>query len=216
MTGVAATANTIGMIFECGPEGADRQVCEYLAKHIRPGIEIRSRTLGSKVDLLRDAGIAAALLLKDGCACVMVVWDLRPAWPDKTNRPCRHDERQTVLMRLAEAGVSPHAPVYLICIEQELESWLLANERAINALLSTPTHPYVGSKVKVPDSVVQPKSEMLKHFKKARGWRYDDKVDAIRVLNASAIDMQRMRRSTSFARFEAKLLACGIPRILNV
>ena len=208
MTGVAATANTIGMILECGPEGADRQVCEYLAKHIRPGIDIQSRTLGSKVDLLRDAGKAAALLLKDGCACVMVVWDLRPAWPDKKNRPCRHAERQTVLMRLAEAGVLPHAPVHLICIEQELESWLLASDRAISALLSTPAHPYSGSKVKVPDSVMQPKSEMLKHFKKARGWRYDDKVDAIRVLKASAIDMQRMRRSTSFARFETKLLAC--------
>lgn len=85
----------------------------------------------------------------------------------------------------------------------------MANEHAINALLSTPAHPYSGSKVKVPDSVVQPKSEMLKHFKKAGGWRYDDKVDAIRVLKASAIDMQRMRRSTSFARFEAKLRACG-------
>ena len=63
--------------------------------------------------------------------------------------------------------------------------------------------------------VWDPRPEMLKHFKKARGWRYDDKVDAIRVLKASAIDMQRMRRSTSFARFEAKLLACGIPRVLN-
>ena len=100
------------------------------------------------------------------------VWDPRPAWPDKKNRPCRHAERKTVLMRLAEAGVSPHAPVYLVCIEQELECWLLANERAISALLSTPAHPYSGSKVQVPDSVVQPKSEMLKHFKKARGWRY--------------------------------------------
>ena len=171
MTGVAATASTIGMIFECGPQGADKQVCEHLAKHIRPEIEIKSRTLDSKVNLLRDAGKTAALLLKDGCAYVMVVWDPRPAWPDKKNRPCRHAERKTVLMRLAEAGVSPHAPVYLVCIEQELECWLLANDRAISALLSTPAHPYSGSKVQVPDSVVQPKSEMLKHFKKARGWR---------------------------------------------
>ena len=84
----------------------------------------------------------------------------------------------------------------------------MASDRAISALLSTPAHPYSGSKVKVPDSVMQPKSEVLKHVKKARGWRYDDKVDAIRVLKASAIDMQRMRRSTSFARFETMLLAC--------
>lgn len=208
MTGAAQTPTTIGMVFECEPQGADKQVCEYLAKHIRPGLRIKSRTLDNKDNLLRDAGKVAAQLLKDGCACVLVVWDLRPAWPDKKDRPCRHDERQTVLTRLAEAGMRPDAPVSLLCIEQELESWLLANERAISALLSTPAHVYGVAKVKVPDMVAQPKSAMLEHFKKARGWRYDDKVDAIRVLRADSIDLPRLRRSVSFARFEAKLLAC--------
>lgn len=49
---------------------------------------------------------------------------------------------------------------------------------------------------------------MPEYFKKARGWRYDDKVDALRVLKAVVVDLPRLRRSTSFARFEAKLLAC--------
>lgn len=87
MSAAVAPALTIGMIFECGPQGADKQVCEYLARHIRPGAQIKSRTLDDKVNLLRDAGRVAAQLLKDGCACVLVVWDLRPAWPDKTVRP---------------------------------------------------------------------------------------------------------------------------------
>ena len=64
MTGAAAALATIGMVFECGPQGADKQVCEYLAKHIRPGVEIRSRTLDTKVNLLREAGKVAAQLLK--------------------------------------------------------------------------------------------------------------------------------------------------------
>lgn len=211
MTGAAAPLANIGMVFECGPQGADKQVCEYLARHIRPGIQISSRTLDDKVNLLRDAGKVSAQLLKDGCACVLVVWDLRPAWPDNKRKPCRHDERETVLSRLADAGVSPHAPVYLICIEQELESWLVANERAISALLSTPAHAYHVPKVRVPDSVVQPKAAMVRHFKNAKGWRYDDKVDAIRVLKADVVDVPRLRRSASFARFEAKLLACQAP-----
>lgn len=209
MTGAVAPPATIGMIFECGPQGADKQVCEFLARHLKPGVQIRSRTLDNKDNLLRDAGKVAAQLLKDGCACVLVVWDLRPAWPDKQQRSCRHDERHTVLARLGEAGVPPEAPVYLICIEQELESWLLANERAISALLSTSAHMYGVTRVKVPDAVTQPKAAMLEHFKKARGWRYDDKVDAIRVLRAASIDLPRLRRSVSFARFEAKLLACN-------
>jgi hypothetical protein len=211
MMATAAASATIGMIFECGPQGADKQVCEYLAQHIRPGIKIKSRTLDNKDNLLRDAGQVAAQLLKSGCACVLVVWDLRPAWPDTKHKPCRHDERQVLLTRLTEAGVSADAPVSLVCVEQELESWLLANERAISALLSTPAHAYDVAKVKSPDAVAQPKAAMLEHFKNARGWRYDDKVDALRVLRATDLDLPRLRRSLTFKRFEAKLLACETP-----
>lgn len=49
---------------------------------------------------------------------------------------------------------------------------------------------------------------MIEHFKKARGWRYDDKMDAMRVLRAANVDLGRLRRSASFSRFEHKLLAC--------
>ena len=202
---------TIGLVFECGPQGADKQVCEYLVQQIRPGVTVKSRTMDDKRNLLRDAGKVAAQLLKDGCCCVMIIWDLRPAWPDKTERPCRHDERLAVLARLAEAGVSMAAPVSLVCIEQELESWLLANERAISAHLSTSAHAYLVPKVKRPDAVIQPKSALVQHFKRARGWVYDDKVDAVRVLKAGQLDLRRMRQSESFARFEAKLLGCQSP-----
>ena len=200
---------TLGLIFECGPQGADKQVCEYLARHIQPDIRISSKTLDNKDNLLRDAGKVAAQLLKDGCTCVLIVWDLRPAWPDRQHKPCRHAERAALLTRLAEAGLAANAPVHLVCIEQELESWLLANERAIGALLSTDAHPYAVPRVKKPDAVMQPKAAMIEHFKAARNWRYDDKVDAIRVLKAADIDLARLRRSVSFARFESKLTDCA-------
>lgn len=201
-------APTIGLIFECGPQGADKQVCEYLIQHIKPGVKVSSRTLDNKENLLRDAGKVAAQLLQDGCSCVVVIWDLRPAWPDMKLKPCRHDERQTLLSILAEAGVPLHAPVHLICIEQELESWLLANDKAIAALLSTDAHAYSVSRIKRPDTVAKPKAALINHFKDARGWRYDDKVDAIRVLRAANVDLARLRHSTSFGRFENKLNSC--------
>jgi hypothetical protein len=202
-------AATVGMVFECGPQGADKQVCEHLAAAIRPGVQVKCRTLDNKSNLLRDAGKVAAQLLAEGCTCVLIIWDLRPAWPDKHERPCRHDERQSLLARLTEAGLAEDAPVYLLCIEQELESWLLANERAVAALLSTAAHAYPVNKVKSPDAVAQPKAALIRHFQAARGWRYDDKVDALRVLKAAPLDLPRLRRSVSFSRFEAKLLACG-------
>lgn len=203
------TAPTIGLIFECGPQGADMQVCQYLIEQIRPGVKISSRTLDNKENLLRDAGKVADQLLRGGCSCVLIVWDLRPAWPDMKNKPCRRAERQALMAKLAESGVPSHAPVHLICIEQELESWLLANEKAIATLLSTAAHAYPVPRIRRPDTVAKPKAALINHFKNARGWRYDDKVDAIRVLRAANVDLPRLRRSTSFGRFETKLNSCA-------
>lgn len=197
----------IGMVFECGPQGADKQVCDYLARQLHGDAEFAFATLDNKANLLRDAGPAVRNLLADGCCCVLVIWDLRPAWPTP-KQPCRASEVAEVKKSLQLANVPADAPVHLICIEQELESWLLANERAASALLSTPAHPYHVSRTRQPDGVRQPKAAMIEHFKKARGWRYDDKMDAMRVLRAANVDLGRLRRSASFSRFEHKLLAC--------
>lgn len=197
----------IGMIFECGPQGADKQVCEFLATQLRADVELDFSTLDNKENLLRDAGKAAKQLLADGCCCVLVIWDLRPAWPTP-KKPCRANEVAEVRKSLDEAGVTADDPVHLICVEQELESWLLANERAVAAALSTAAHAYRVDRVRRPDAVTQPKAALINHFRTARGRRYDDKVDAIRILRASPIDLSRLRRSDSFARFETKLLGC--------
>jgi hypothetical protein len=199
----------IGLIFECGPQGADKQVCEYLAAVIRPGIELSCVTLDTKANLLRDAGAVASQMLQDGCACVLIVWDLRPAWPDKKNKPCRAQERAQVLASLTAAGVPGNARIYPVCIEQELESWVLACEQSLAAYLSTKSHAYAVPRVRRPDQQIQPKAVMINHFKAARGWRYDDKIHAIGVLKAASIDLKCLRRSVSFERFESKLLACA-------
>jgi hypothetical protein len=194
----------VGFVFECGPQGADKQVCEYLARRIRPEITPVSRTLDNKPNLLKDAGKVAAMLLNEGCERVLIVWDLRPAWPDKKDRPCRKHERAAILDAIASAGVSDR-PIFLICIEQELESWLLADETKISAYLSTAAHPYSAQRVSKPDRVPNPKTVMMNHFKDARGWRYQDYTHAIKVLLAGETDLRKLRRSPTFQRFEAKL-----------
>lgn len=195
---------SIGFIFECGPQGADKQVCEYLAGHLRPGETFVSRTMDNKLKLLAGAAPVAKQLLDSGCSRVLIVWDLRPAWPDKKNKPCRAKERQTVLDGLANEGLE-NAPVFLVCVEQELESWLLASDHAISAFLSTDAHAYKAKQVKKPDQVPNPKAVMNNHFTGARGTRYEDHVNAVKVLKAAAVDLKRLRRSMSFARFESKL-----------
>ena len=199
----------IGMIFECGPMGADQQVCEYLARQLCPGVQISSATLGSKINLLADAAAVAEQMLKDGCCGVLIIWDLRPAWPDKKQKPCRAAERKHILGSLQQAGLPGTAPVYLVCIEQELESWLLACDHAISAYLSTPAHAYKAKRCKKPDQVAQPKAVMENHFNTARGGRvYRDLSHALQVLKAAKVDEKRLCRSTSFARFKNKLADC--------
>jgi Domain of unknown function (DUF4276) len=196
----------VGFIFECGPQGADKQICEYIAKQLIPTIKTESRTLDNKRNLLEDAAKVAATLLADGCDKVLIVWDLRPAWPDKNNKPCRKHERDSLLQSLKNAQLT-NKPIYLVCVEQELESWLLADETKINTYLSTPAHPYSDAKrVAKPDRVPNPKSVMTNHFKAARGWRYEDRIHAIKVLSCSPLDVKKMRRSTTFQRFEIKLI----------
>ncbi|MBE0502028.1 MAG: DUF4276 family protein [Desulfuromonadales bacterium] len=194
----------VGFIFECGPQGADKQVCEYLAKQVNAGIIPVSRTLDDKTSLLREAGNVAAALFEDGCERVLIIWDLRPAWPDMKEKPCRKAECDSILAAVAQAGVAGR-PVYLICVEQELESWLLADETKIAAYLSTPAHAYTVKSTKKPDRVPNPKSVMMKHFKTARGTKYEDRIHAIKIISSGDINLRKLRRSPTFVRFSEKL-----------
>lgn len=198
---------TIGMIFECGPQGADKLVCEYLAGELLPGIPLKLVTLDNKPNLLAKAAATAHALLADGCARVLVIWDLRPAWPSTKNKPCRFNERTHLLAALTNEGLQ-NAPVYLVCVEQEFESWLVADETKLSAFLSTPTRPYTVRKLRHPDREKNPKSLVMNHFKDARGLRYEDRVHAIKVMRTDPPpNWSKLRRSDSFARFEAKLIA---------
>ena len=70
---------TIGLILECGPQGADKLVCEYFVSKLRPGVAVVSRTMDTKPDLLSKAAVVADRLLADGCERELIIWDLRPA-----------------------------------------------------------------------------------------------------------------------------------------
>lgn len=195
------------MIFECGPKGADVQVCEYLAEQLLPGVQVKSETLDDKPNLLANAAAVAKNLLADGCERVLIIWDLRPAWPDTKLKPCRAAERQTLLHSLAKEGLQ-NAPVYLVCVEQEFESWLIADKSRLSAFLSTATRPYKFQISGPPDRVQNPKSVLMKSFMTARGKVYVDRQHAIQVMRSDQpLNWKKLRRSDSFARFEAKLTA---------
>src|SRR6266700_7911181 len=74
----------VGMIFECGQNGADGKVYPYLAHRLRSDLEIQPFFLDSKPRLIQECGAATKRLLEiDKCVGVLIIWDLRPPWPVK-------------------------------------------------------------------------------------------------------------------------------------
>ena len=194
----------IGMIFECGPAGADKKVCEYFARQLQPGLEIMSVTLDDKPRLINDCGRAAAQLLRDGCDRVLIIWDLYPAWREKKQKPCRREDRLAIHKSLENAGV-PLAKTHLICITAELEAWLIADGRAISAVLSTPAHPVSIPDRKRTETLKNPKGQLMNMFKEKSGKPYSDLQHAEKIARQMP-DLNKIKRCSSFVRFAAKVM----------
>ena len=193
----------VGMIFESGPQGADKMVCEHIAKQLCPGIVISSATHVNKPDMIADCGKDVVNLMKEGCRRILIIWDLFPPWRGKDGRPCRKEDRLAILKSLKQAGMAK-APVFLICIREELEAWLLADGRALSAHLSTPEHQVKVKSEKNPDSVSNPKGCIKRIFQRNRRGKYNDLVHAIKIIRKLP-DLEHLRKSDSFSRFEEKL-----------
>lgn len=192
----------VGMIFECGPQGADLKVCEYLAKQIKPDIQIKSVTLDNKKNLVAECGKAAQLLLAGGCDQVVIVWDLYPSWHEQA--PCRKKDREDI-MRSLKAADANIANVFLVCIEAELETWLLADNRAINTVLSKPYRPVRIKRMRQTEQIPNPKKYMMQIFRQNGGKPYNDLIHAVQIVKAMP-DLKRLRKIDAFRRFERKLI----------
>jgi hypothetical protein len=93
--------------------------------------------------------------------------------------------------------------------EEELEAWLLADYRAVTAMLQPLKHPHpVGriSRFSNPDGIRNPKKRLTKIFTQelGAGRRYVDYQHAI-MLAREIPDFNRIRRSDSFKRFALKV-----------
>jgi len=195
-----------GMIFECGPEGADKKVCETLAKRhiLAPGDVVVPITNLNKPDLIQNCGRQAKMLLQaDLCDLVLIVWDLTPP-----RGACLGGDRDAVFASLAAAGLPNDAPVYTVCVSAELEAWLLADEKALSAYLSTPAHPVRVPRVRYPDREPNPKKRLSKLFG-SRG-PYNDLVHAGPIA-AKVTSLSRLAKVSSFERFQDILTGTYVP-----
>lgn len=191
------------MIFECGPGGADLQVCRHLACLLQSDIEIAHVTLGNKPHLVAECGTAAARLLAEGCERVVIVWDLYPPWRPNKQKPYRKEDREAIFQSLSRAGVDA-LQASLVCIEEELEAWLIADGRALTSVLSRPAHPVKIQDIKNVEKTRKPKTRLNQIFQQHVGKPYVDRIHA-RLIVEALPDLTRLRRCETFVRFAVKV-----------
>lgn len=199
----------VGLILECGPVGADKQVCKHIVSKFFPDVELVDPvTLDNKPNLIAKCGSAAALLLTEGCERVVVVWDLHPAWREDRARPCRKSDCDAARQSLTNAGVKTDE-AFLVCVEEELEAWLLADGRALCAFLSRPTRRVEISDSKKPDLVRKPKTTLCKIMQQNGGGLYNDRVHALRIAQ-NIPDLNKIKKSPTFCRFILKVTGTAL------
>ncbi len=197
----------IGFIFECGRQGPDEKVCKHLVNMIDTEIEFIPKTLDNKKNLIANCGLTAKILLKS-CEKVIIIWDLFPAWRENKGKPCLHQDRINIFSELKANGVSEDK-VELVCIQEELEAWLIADKRALKEFIKEQIHPHPVGQIKKsskPDKVKNPKTLLTKIFNKEIGnsRKYIDYQDAEKIIKKLQ-NLKRLDKSESFKRFKDKL-----------
>jgi hypothetical protein len=149
---------------------------------------------------------AASLVEASECDLVLIVWDLKPYWQRAKQKTCQAEvaELRPKLDNLPRATA---AKIRLLCLTWELETWLIADDRAVRAHLSTDAH-----KLKY-----KCRSPMDKHDAKAfldgvcktqrgRSRRYVDVREAIQIAQQIP-DTTKIQGIPSYGRFAG--LVCG-------
>jgi len=188
----------IGLILECDRGGTDQQVYEFVAKKICPSAEYLIEPAGTnKPTMIENCGKVAKILIeKLGCTQVAIIWDLMPRWG---GTPCRNEDKAQIIKNLASQGVSLNQ-VKLICIEPELESWIITEAKGLTSYKAQLSHPH-----KIPpfrSQILQESDNKAKaYISKYLGRRYNDISEAIRIVQHISDFSKFKRKHPSYERF---------------
>ncbi len=186
----------IGFILECSPKGPDADIYPYLANKFCPGLEIaKPETLVNKQRVLEEGPFVAQTLLNDGCDYVFIIWDRIPKWGGTG----KCEEHTKILQdELTQIGVNKER-VFLCCITDMLESWMIVDGRAITKYFqqfSPKPLPYFGDN-KDRASQVEPKSRIKKY-----NGRYNDYIDNFKIVRLMEDFIMPSRWNDSFKYFK--------------
>ena len=121
----------VGFIFECQDQGPDELLYIQVAKDICENVEILQENispLGNKHAVINDSTLDVQTMFANGCEYVFIIWDRMPKWKLGTGK-CA-DDKATLTQKLGVGGVDI-AKVIMCCIDEMLESWLIADGRGV-------------------------------------------------------------------------------------
>ena len=190
----------LGLVLECDSGGPDELVLTCFARRLFPDITVQATALGSKYHLFNSGVEAAAELIESSeCDLVLIAWDLKPYWNDAT--PDCEAEADELREKLKSLDPATAAKIKLLCLTWELETWLIADPRAVNAHLSNAAHK---SRFRCPSPLTKTdaKAFLDKECRRHRGRsrRYVDFWEAIRIARLIT-DTSKLEDIPSFARF---------------
>jgi hypothetical protein len=192
----------LGLILECPKDGTDHKVYDYVIRKLCPSIEIFAVPAGTnKPQMIENCGkIAISLLELESCDVVVIIWDLMPTWKEKGGKPCRHEDIDKIQTNLKNANVDL-SKVKLICIEPELEGWIITDGSALTKYKGEICSPHSVEKfndVKQLNNSNDSKKRINKYLPRP----YNAIVDAIEIVKHFDNFNKVVRKHTSFRRLK--------------
>ena len=189
----------VGFIFECAIGGPDERVYSYLAKHFCSSITPMPLCKTNKKNLKDECANDVRILLKGGCKKVVIIWDKMPPWGGAAD--CKRDKAD-IKRKLKNEGMTNFKDIFLLCIDEELESWMISDGRAFSHYFQSFSTKRL---VDFPDY----KSKVQQKNAKSKIWKYNGKynefTDAIKVVKIfveQGFGFDRiMKRNKSFNEF---------------
>lgn len=175
-----------GLILECRTGGPDAIIYKYVANEICKKLKIeKPETLVNKKRLIEEAPIVTETLIESGCDYVFIIWDRKPRWEDKAGN-CITD-KATLTKGMNALGLDL-SKIFLCCIDEMLESWLIADKRGVNNWIKSKTthalpdfgdHKDKANQTAPKDRI---KNYLKQHFNKWKFNDYDDNIDIVKAL----------------------------------
>ena len=193
----------VGIICEGTKEGGDTQVFRHFAKRILGHEQVDVVPLGNKPALFEKCGATARALLDSGCGRVLIVWDLLPAWGE-TPATVAADEA-AARAGLRREDLHQHPCIFLIAIDRELETWLVADSVSLSKVIPRPRESVTVRAIRDPVREANPKKWLMKKFSEIARHPYLPERNAVQLAQAMPDHLRSISKIPSFLKFKESL-----------